>query len=1704
MHYGKCVQSALKPALGTILTIMLAVGLAPAVAIAAESTSGGGRVDSSPALASSLEGVAGEQAEKATKTESGAAGAVPELLASSLLRFTAKGVPCISADVALGSGDEEAFEPVIGSFVVDGMAYAVIGEGKVKLVSAAVGSAAAGGAPASQASSDEIVAQGESAVSDVAATAAADAATAGGPAQAAAGAAGDAAEVGDSALASALGDDAGELGLAASVEDVAAAPATLAVPASVSYGGAGYAVVAIGEQAFAGCTAEVVALPASVADVDARALRPATIQRVEVDPANSSYLSYDGALYGADPISLLSIPGGRAGAVRILSQTEVVAPGALSHCPQVTAIEADADGAAYASWDGLLYSSDGTTLVKVPAGAAEATIREGCTTVAAGALAGCAELRTIYAPATIELVDPNVFEDVEEAEGAPAEADVPAQLSSLMALEGGTGRVLHDNALNVVVNVAGSGDADLWSDRRFTVVTSNSASGEAGLSIANLDDPATARSLTRYHYGANITTYSLKHFALDPVASVTPSDAPVIESRNDFGQNYSYTCDWYREREETLTIEFGPNWLDDDGAYGTPIKYYVVLSNYHGIYDTDRQFRVGDYIWWYPNDALVMRGVPGERNYTITFDTNGGIGEPPSPISTTYNTALPDLADTPPTRPGYTFAGWYAEGKIKYQFWNADGTVCKTADYAPYWGEDVTVKALWEKKATQTVSFNNNGGSGGQATSVEATKGQAMPAISKVAPKRTGYTFQGWYDTSANSGGKKYYSADGSSACNWDKDTDTTLFARWTPITYSVRYFDKAGNYKATDTKTYGETFTLRGNPGWTAAGYTAQGWARSANQTSRTHTFGQSVSNLATTQNANVDFYVAETPNPYNVRYFDKAGNHIATDQKTYGTTFTLRGDPGRTAAGYTAQGWARGANQTARAYTFGQSVSNLATSGNFDLYVAETPNTYNVRYFTKDGTHIGTDAKTYDAWFNLRGNPNRTHPAYTAQGWARSAGQASASHAFGFWTHNLATSGNFDLYLAETANTYTIAYDTQGGTLGDRRTSYTFETADFALAVPARVGYTFAGWEVAGAQGSGVVVAGGQTTVRQGTWGNLTCTAKWQPNEYAVTLDAAFPGFAQSTAYEGYAPYGVSKDAGAPSVTATFDSPMPAASMPQATGYAFEGYFDDAGTCYYDADGSSARAWDKPSAATLHGRWSLNVHHLTLNVGNGEVPDAAARGWTRDEGEAGLYRLDYSIESRRIQLPSNAAKPGYDTFLGWTGDGISKPTKVVIVQPYDLRDKAFVGSFSGLVGYTATLDLAGGSFAEPPEGWTQAEGLWTRGFNVESEAFALPTPTRAGHDFKGWALIGPDGSTGSPDASASVPKGTVGSRSYQAVWEARSYTITWDYSGQTIDGKTSSSSTQRYGQPIAFPSKPSAADSGREHYAFVGWFTAAEGGDLVKPGSYLAESDSTYYARWAPVEYVVHLHLEGGSIEQGGEVLPLAPDGHYDLPYTVEDELVLPTVSDDEAAAKPVQEGMEFKGWVACEPDGSVAEGALPALVVTVPKGSSGDRHYKATWSFAMRFEVPSAVGFRFDLADDDAFADAPYGPVSTVEGEGVEFRSLSRGRLYVADLQADVTGAEPDAIVTDRSKVMLRCMGAAVEDQGYGYLPLPRASSPEGLDPSDLPGLGFGEANALAPMGKLPLRYDVSITDPLTTLAGEVDGKKLASIVFTVAFA
>ena len=1037
----------------------------------------------------------------------------------------------------------------------------------------------------------------------------------------------------------------------------------------------------------------------------------------------------------------------------------------------------------------------------------------------------------------------------------------------------------------------------------------------------------------------------------------------------------------------------------------------------------------------------VLWAVRGKESCSVSFDANGGAGGQTASVTAKWKESMPPISSSKPTRAGYTFGGWYdvAGSSGGTQYYTSECISARDWDK----NDDATLYARWTPNR-YTVSFNANGGSGGQSANVTATYGSAMPTISTTKPTRTGYTFQGWYDTSAASGGTQYYTAACASARTWNKTSNTTLYARWTPNRYTV-------------------SFNANGGSGGQSANVTA--------------TYDANMPGISTTKPTRTGYAF---------------GGWYDTSAATGGTQYY-------TAACASARTWNKTSNAT--------------------LYARWTAITYSVRYFDKAGNHIGTDQKAYDAWFNLRGDPGRTHPAYTAKGWARSANQTSASHAFALWTHNLASAqgATFDLYLAEEANRYSISYDLAGGELSGQPTGYTFETPDLRLPEPARTGYTFTGWKVTGAAAgsAGIAVDGVRSTVKQGTWGNLSCTATWRANQYAVALDAAFPAFAMGDVYEGYAPYGVSKDAGTASVTATFDAAMPAATMPHATGYAFEGYFDDAGTKYYDADGSSARTWDKPSNATLHGRWTLERHELTLDVGNGEVPSAAGRGWKRDTGDSGLYRLSYSIEwveesggSLRIQLPAPATKPGYASFDGWTGPNLTKPSKSVQVQPWELADRDYVGAFSSPVGYSATLDLAGGSFADAPEGWGESGGSWMRGFTVESDAFDLPVPSRAGHDFSGWALVGADGSLGSPAASVTVPKGTVGDLGYRAVWQARSYSITWDYSGQSIDGQQSATSSQAYGQAIAFPGRPSVADPAREHYAFEGWFTEREGGERVEAGDYLLERDATFYARWRPIEYTVHLHLgdddayaqHAAHIEKDGQALPLAPDGHYDLPYTVEGEVRLPMVTDDPSVPKPVREGMDFKGWVECGPDGSFDADAVPQPEVVLPAGSHGERHYRAVWSVALRFEAPSAVSFRLDLADDAAFADAPYGPVAKVEGEGVELRSLSAGPLAVADVVVDVAGADPDSIVTDRSKVQLRVMDATLPDPWAGWVPLPTTPVPERVDPYDLASLGFGDGNALAPLASKPLRYEIEVQDPTTTLAGEVD-LPLARIVLTV---
>ena len=83
---------------------------------------------------------------------------------------------------------------------------------------------------------------------------------------------------------------------------------------------------------------------------------------------------------------------------------------------------------------------------------------------------------------------------------------------------------------------------------------------------------------------------------------------------------------------------------------------------------------------------------------------------------------------------------------------------------------------------TTTISFNQNGGSGGRSTSVSATYGSLVPVITTsnwTTPSKWGYTFRGYSD-SQSSGGTLYYYGTGAPVKVWDKTSSTTtLYADW-------------------------------------------------------------------------------------------------------------------------------------------------------------------------------------------------------------------------------------------------------------------------------------------------------------------------------------------------------------------------------------------------------------------------------------------------------------------------------------------------------------------------------------------------------------------------------------------------------------------------------------------------------------------------------------------------------------------------------------------------------------------------------------------------------------------------------------------------------------------------------------------------------------------------------------------------------------
>ena len=104
--------------------------------------------------------------------------------------------------------------------------------------------------------------------------------------------------------------------------------------------------------------------------------------------------------------------------------------------------------------------------------------------------------------------------------------------------------------------------------------------------------------------------------------------------------------------------------------------------------------------------------------------------------------------------------------------------------------------------------------------------------------------------------------------------------------------------------------------------------------------------------------------------------------------------------------------------------------------------------------------------------------------------------------------------------ANTYTITYMLDGGTVSGNPATYSDKSLKFTLNAPVRLGYTFVGWRCL-SQGQDIIISDG--VIRPGTrttgylpeqTGNLTLVAQWQADP-SLTLTARQASFAGQTRY-------------------------------------------------------------------------------------------------------------------------------------------------------------------------------------------------------------------------------------------------------------------------------------------------------------------------------------------------------------------------------------------------------------------------------------------------------------------------------------------------------------------------------------------------------------------------------------------------------------
>ena len=573
---------------------------------------------------------------------------------------------------------------------------------------------------------------------------------------------------------------------------------------------------------------------------------------------------------------------------------------------------------------------------------------------------------------------------------------------------------------------------------------------------------------------------------------------------------------------------------------------------------------------------------------------------------------------------------------------------------------------------------------------------------------------------------------------------DTTLYAKWLPIEYSITYTLNGGTNSAENPMTYNvetETITLQDPSPRTA--YTFGGWFDNSEFT------GDAITQIAVGSTGNISLFAKWIPIEYNITYILNGGTG-ATD-RTYNietATFAL---PTPTRTGYTFNGWFDDSGFTGIPIT--QIVRG--NTGNVTLYARwSEPIEYTISYTLNGGTNSAENPTTYNVeteTITLQEPSPRT--AYTFGGWFDCEDFSGTR----ITQISKGSTGDITLYARWIPFEYSITYILNGGT-GVNDGTYNIETATFTLPTPTRTGYTFNGWF------DNILLLGTPITqIVIGSTGDVELYARWTMAEYTITynLNGGTNNASNPTRYN------------VETETITLENPT-------RVGYTFDGWFNISGEAVTEIPKGSE------GNQTLNARWSLITYNITYILNGG----------------MGVVGQTYNIETPTITL-ANPVKTGL-RFGGWFDCEDFSGTRITQISRGSIGDRILYAKwiyaviFDSETGVTPTLIDAvenkpiphsqrPATTAFTREGYIN-DGKWylrssntytefvfgdggtpitenntmlylkwvvddgtpidysiiyilnggtgatNRTYNVETATFTLPIPTRTGYTFDGW----------------------------------------------------------------------------------------------------------------------------------------------------------------------------------------------------------------------------------------------------------------------------------------------------------------------------------------------------------------------------------